>query len=401
MRKNLLLALAAALCAVLACEGLFRLYERYALSVPMHPVDGMVDLAALNYNDTGMPARKAAGELRILDFGDSFCHAIVKYPHSYHGVAAGILSRLDPARPVRLANFGEPSASFHQYLKSAVHWSGLVEADAIVVNVFLGNDITDVALGDVPDDTAINRVFGDNFVEVGTGRKRLAAVPHTFGLRLLDHAYAYLVMAREGGYVLRDIPEPYTFALGPLGDDTYFRTMRRHAVAGDPAQCATLARGWQGLADLARGLSRLGRERGVKVAIMLSPSEVVARDGLWPETASRTGADPGGFDRELPGCMARAVLARSAPEVPVLDLNPVFRCAAARGDTDYYPRETHWNVDGNRLAGEALARFVAVTWLGLGPEAIPGLDPCLGAPDSGAAGPGVASCLKAAGLPTP
>jgi hypothetical protein len=401
MRKNLLLTVIAVLCSLLVCEGLFRLYEHYALSASMRPTGDVVDLTALNYNDTSVPRKKPAGEFRILDFGDSFCHAIVKYPASYHGVAGDVLARTGVAPKTRLVNFGEPSASFYQYLKAATHWTGLVEADAMVVNVFLGNDITDVALGHVPDDTAINRVFGGNFVEVSSGRKRLTAVPHAFGLRLFDYAYAYALTVLEGHYVLRDIPEPYTHALGPLDEADFYRTARLHAVAGEGARCAEMARGWKGLADLARGLSRLGRERGIKVAIMLSPAETAVRDELWKETAARAGVAPGDFDHDLPGGMARAVVARAAPDVPVLDLTAVFRCAADRGDRDYYPRETHWNVEGNRLAGEALARFAALAWLGAPPQALDGLDPCLTTKTPEPSPVAVDACLTAAGLTGP
>ena len=72
----------------------------------------------------------------------------------------------------------------------------------------------------------------------------------------------------QGDYAKKTVPEPYTFALGRLPEDVYYKNARQHLLAGEPSQCATLARGWQGLADLARRLDKLARDRGVKVAIM-------------------------------------------------------------------------------------------------------------------------------------
>lgn len=395
LTRNILLAVAALALGLLLCDGLFRLYEYFFLSTSYRSDGPVVDLQAFNYNDSSLAKAKPEKEFRILEFGDSFCHTIVQYPASYHGVAGDILTRVVPGRAFRLVNFGEPSASFYQYLKSMAHWMDQVAGDAVVVNVFLGNDITDVAFGDVPDDTAINRVFGNNFVEVQTGRKRLAAVPHAFGLRMLDYAYAYALVYREGHYVLRDIPEPYTFALGPMEEKNFFRTARRHLLAGEPLQCASLARGWRALADLARGLALVQRTKGLKVAIMLSPAEIMVNDALWQKTIEREGLDPKNFDRNLPNDLARHIIAEAAPHLPVLDLTPVFRCAAARGDTDYYPSETHWNVEGNRLAGEALARFAAIAWLGADLSAVSGLDPCLAAMPATSPVPAVAPCLEA------
>jgi hypothetical protein len=395
MTRNIFLVVAGLLVGLLGFEGLFRLYEHCFLSASYRPAGSVVDLQALNYNDSSVAKEKTAKEFRILAFGDSFCHGIVKYPASYHGVARDILTRAVPDRVFRLVNFGEPSASFYQYLKSMANWTDQVAGDAVVVNVFLGNDITDVALGHVPDDTAINRVLDSNFVEVQTGRKRLCAVPHVFGFRMLDYAYAYAMTWREGHYVLRDIPEPYTFALGPMGEKEYFRAVRLHLLAGEPRQCAVLARGWRALADLVRGLKLLGRTKGVKAAIMLSPAEAMVSDALWRQTVAREGLDPKNFDRNLPDALARRIIAEAAPDIPVLDLTPVFRCAAERGDTDYYPRETHWNVEGNRLAGEALARFAAITWLGADAKSFSELDPCLTAWAAPASVPSVAPCLEA------
>ena len=43
--------------------------------------------------------------------------------------------------------------------------------------------------------------------------------------------------------------------------------------------------------------------------------------------------------------------------VPVLDLLPLFR-EGSRDRRLYWPRNTHWNAAGNRLAGQTLAEFL-------------------------------------------
>jgi hypothetical protein len=401
MKKNILLTLLAVTITLLVCDGLFRVYEHYALSISMRPKDGVVDLLALNYNDSTVPQKKPAGEFRVLDFGDSYAYSIVKYPASYHGVAKDILVKTGAVTSARLVNFGEPSTSFNQYIRAVNYWTPLVECDAVVVNVFLGNDVVELAHSQLPDDLPLNHVFVNSFMEAQTGRKRLSAIPHVFGLRMLDYAYAHLMTYYEGYYIKRDIPEPYIAAAGPLKEDVFYRVSKEHAFAGEPARCQDLASGWKGLANLTKDLERLQRERGIKVAIILSPADVAVNDQSWKETAQHEGIDPATFDPNLPSAMARAIIGQTSSEVPVLDLTPVFRCAEQRGDSQYYPRETHWNAAGNKLAGEAYGRFIATNWLGVAPEALNGMDPCVMAKEPEAAEPNVGKCLTAAGFAAP
>jgi len=400
MKKNILLTIIVVVVCILLCEGLFRFYEHRTLSLTMRPTGDVVDLLALNYNDTSVPKKKPAGEFRVLEFGDSYCYSIVKYPASYHGVAGDLLVKSGTVEKARLVNFGEPASSFYQYLKSVANWTDQLEYDAVVVNIYLGNDILEIAHNLVPDDTPINRLFLNDFSEIPTGRKRLAAVPHTFGLRMFDYAYAYLMMAVEGYFTKKDIPEPYIPTVRPLKENAFYFVSQLAALAGEPTQCEDMARGWKGLADLARGLSKLARERGVKVAIMISPTEVAVNERFWKETAARQKLDPDSFDPNLASRMAKAIIAQTAPEVPVLDLTPVFRCAIEQGATEYYPSETHWNAAGNKLAGEALGRFIATTWFGVAPEKLGELPTCLTAKEPDAASD-VGACLKAAGFSAP
>ena len=377
MLKNIVLIVGTLLGGILLGDGLFRVYEYAFLSVSYQPKGPVVDLQAFNYNDTTVAKEKPADQFRILGFGDSFCYSVLQYPYSYHGVAADILARTFPDRTFRLVNFGEPSTAFYQYIQAIDNWTSLVASDAVVVNVFLGNDITDVALGGVPDDLPINKVASEMFLDSQTGRKRLNAVPHVFGIRMLDYAYAYGQMFLKAGHGPKQVPEHYTFALESIPEDKYFRTMRQHAMAGEPARCGEMARGWQALADLARRLDKLAREQGIKVAIMLSPSEIMVDDALRQATAARAGLPAESIEPDLPDRLARRIVAAVAPNVPVLDLLPVLRCAAARGDREYNVSETHWNEAGNRLVGQALARFVATTWLGGTAPAEADADACL------------------------
>ena len=395
MRKKCLLVVAGAVLLVGLGEIACRLIEQAYDLAALNPTGDSVNLTALNYNDTTVPRRKTPGEFRILEFGDSYVYGTVKTGFTPASVASDLLGQA--GGPTRMVNLGEPGTSFYQYRKAMRHWAGLIEADALVVGVFLGNDCVEVARHIVPDDLPVNGWLRDNFVEITTGRKRLTGARHGHGLRLIDFVVDAVNIETTGKYVAMDVPEPHSGLYSPLPEARFLELTRLFAVAGEPAHSAELAPGWQALAETGRELSRLGRERGMGVAVVLSPAEVAVNAGLWRKAALEAGIDPQSFDPTLPGRMAEAVLAKVAPDVAVLDLTPVFACAAARGDVLYPPREIHWNAAGNRLAGQALARFVDRTWLGLPKDALAGADPCLDAAPLPAGPANVAACLAAAG----
>ena len=402
MRKKSLFLLAGVVLFVGLGEIACRLVEGIYDLIIINPTGDIVNLAALNYNDTTVPRHKTPGEFRILEFGDSYVYSTVKTRFTPSSVAADLLGQA--GAPTRVVNLGEPGTSFFQYRKALDHWTGCIDSDAVVVGMFLGNDCVEVAWHLVPDDLPVNGFLRGNFVEITTGRKRLVAARHKYGLRLLDFAADALDIETTGQYVITNVPEPHSNLYSPLPEERFMELTRLFAVAGEPAHSAELARGWQALADTGRELARISRERGTRVAVVLSPAEVAVNAGLWRKAALQAGIDPQSFDPTLPGRMAEAVLSKVAPDVAVLDLTPIFACAAARGDVLYPPREIHWNEAGNRLAGQALARFVGRTWLDLPQDFLAGSDPCLDAAPLPAGRANMTTCLVAAGqlaAPTP
>ncbi|WP_428565105.1 MAG: hypothetical protein ACP59X_03500 [Solidesulfovibrio sp. DCME] len=373
-----------------------RLTERIYDLIRINPTGDIVNLSALNYNDTTVSRRRTPGEFRILEFGDSFVYSTVKISFTPSSVAANLLGKA--GAPTRVVNLGEPGTSFFQYRQALEHWAGRIESDAVVVGIFLGNDCVDVARHLVPDDLSINGYLRENFVEISTGRKRLADARHRYGLRLLDFAADALDIMTTGQYVSANIPEPHSGLYGQLPEERFMEQTRLLAVAGEPAHSAELARGWQALADTGRELARVSRKRGIRVAVVLSPAEVAVNARLWRKAALQAGIDPQSFDPTLPGRMAEEILSKVAPDVAVLDLTPIFVCAAARGDTLYPPREIHWNEAGNRLAGKAIARFVGRAWLDLPQDFLAESDPCLDAMPLPAGRANMTTCLVDAGL---
>jgi hypothetical protein len=75
-------------------------------------------------------------------------------------------------------------------------------------------------------------------------------------------------------------------------------------------------------------------------------------DALWAELV---GGHEGEYDRDDPQRRLAALFAEW--QVPCLDLLSALRAAQAEGPV-YTPRDTHWNVAGNRVAAQALAEWL-------------------------------------------
>jgi hypothetical protein len=363
LMKNLLLLLASLAIGLIVCDGLFRLYERYVLLGGEELIGQQVNLAELNYNDTQVSRSKATNEYRILSFGDSFAYSITKYPYSYHGVAAAILNDASADATVRIVNLGEPSVSFYQYMQAWRHWAPLIEHDALIFTIYLGNDLLDVAYHYVPDDAEINRIFGKTGYSLQTGRVLSTRLPRKFPLRMLDYAYAWYHIWRGDIRPSKDTGVgPYNFALVNLDEDIFYSMMLKQMDNFDPEKLQDLKRGYQALAEFIQMVSEI-RQSGKQVVVMLAPNEMQVTPEQQQELQRRHDIKLGQYDTELSAFLIQEMAHQVDPEIPVLHLSDALLCAGAEGQDLYYGTNTHWSVAGNHLVGEILARFIAGEWL--------------------------------------
>jgi hypothetical protein len=94
------------------------------------------------------------------------------------------------------------------------------------------------------------------------------------------------------------------------------------------------------------------RQRGVRVAIVLIPDEFQVNVAVLDEAQHLAGLTRGQIDLDLPQRRLLAFFAQRG--VPCLDLLPALRTVP-----DTYARyDTHWNVTGNRVAGQQIARWL-------------------------------------------
>jgi hypothetical protein len=360
---NLLLALLATALALWLADLAFRAYERSQLlpRLPDAEGQGPVNLGALRYNE-GLVARQAdEGEFRILSFGDSFAYSVLEPPYSYNGVLQRALNESGAGGTIRVVNLGEPATGTRQYRVAYDYWSRVLEHQGVLFMIFIGNDLLDdaylhAALEWAPNEAVIR---GDNPI-LEPGQRR---IPHKFPLRMFDYAYAWLMSERTRSE--QGLPEGYNWAgLMDFDEQTFLRINARYLENFDPKQLPDLLPGYEQVLRLLQRAAQISAQ-GKRVAIAIGPSEAQVDDELRTAVLESQGRSADEFDLGLPQRIIRRLREQHAPEVPLIDLTDAFR-AQAQHDRErlFFRRNTHWDMAGNRLAGEVLAARLLEAWFG-------------------------------------
>lgn len=349
-------------------EAALRLYERRTLGLAAWLNEDPVDLGELKFNDTKVSRAKPPGEFRVLSFGDSFAYSIMSPQFSYAGlIATGLNQR--PARPkVRVVNLGEGATTVRDYAAAHAFWAERLEHDAALFNIYMGNDLLDVAYSFTKPEWKPNHIYLDKEYELAEGARR-SPVPHKFPLRLLDHAYARFLM--ESSMVETPLPPPPPGEAGHFNpaakhnpsEEVFLETNKVQLVNFEPAKMDSLAVGYQAVDKFFRYVSSV-RKRGTKTLVVLSPNQVHVEPALRERIARLNGLDLSLYDFTLPARTITAIRDAVDPEIELLDLSPYFVCAHEKGEQLYYLTNTHWGPEGNALAARIISGHLAKTWLG-------------------------------------
>ena len=352
--------------AVAAMDLAFRWYEARHLIHNLEDLPGPFNLQELGYHHHGQPVsrNKTAETFRILSLGDSFAHSVTTPENTYAAMLEMALneaaaSRSQGARSVEVINLGVPSVSFPEYLKQGRHWSPLLEHDAVVLNIYAGNDFHET--GDVPPKAAVRERLN---VQVGLGTH----IPRTHLLRFMDYLAAFMKSGTIQPPKVMDAPSDYDPVLtGEMDAETYRMVMllaaRRYVPALDEEFQPSLA--W--CREAMRFLAEEARQ-GRVVRILVSPPHFW-HDPRWLAEVQRAPEFAGQqLDPDLPAALVRQLAAAEGldPGV-VLDLQSPLQQRAAAGETLYLGTNSHWTVAGNAVAADVLERAftpVLAAWPG-------------------------------------
>jgi lysophospholipase L1-like esterase len=283
----------------------------------------------LTTNSQGYPSRefqveKRPGVRRIAALGDSFAVGVVPQDQNF-------LTLLERKLPnTEVYNFGVPGIGPREYdsiLRSDV-WR--YQPDLVLVCFFVGNDVTGwwpLAKANKLDPKAhrlyvlghrawrLGRECFRRSEEAGLGYHEALEYAHLSRQTHLGHEVGRMVVCR--------------YSQLERVEKCWIRTFKY--LESINAQC---------------------RHHGVPLAVVLIPDEFQVNPALLAEARQFSLIPSDDVDLTIP--QRRLTAYYQERDVACLDLMPAF---AATTDA-YYPRDTHWNEKGNRLAADQVADWL-------------------------------------------
>jgi hypothetical protein len=359
-RYRKLLVASAVVLAVIAVimtvtDIFFRIYEKKTFIKEVDQNAPVFDLGALGFNDYGPPLAREeeSGEFRILSIGDSYTAAITKPQYTFSAVLERELNRLGTGRRVRVINLGVGGTSFPDYMADYLFWSKILRFDAVVFNICLANDFTDVEFKPFSP-----KLFRREKFITGIG----STLPHVFPFRFLDYAYGII----RAEHNLKPADDYYNPSYQVPWDRYVLATVKVSRIF-TPRELPGFGNGLDWASHFMAFIKQL-EDSGVKVAVMASPPHLFFNERLLRETAAAAGVKPDTIDPALPLFLLNEFARRHGVTGEILDPSPCLAFHAAKGEGLYYGTDTHWTVRGNMVIGDFLADALARRWFGVAPS---------------------------------
>jgi hypothetical protein len=331
------------------------------LSNLAHPdASGRYDLARLGYNAAPVAAAKRAGAFRILVIGDSFMHGITRADYTPSAYLQRRLTELLPGRDIEVVNLGVPSVSFPEYMAIYRFWSRRLEHDAVIFNIFTGNDFTDIGV------SAPHSILGDELArrdDIMVSSQSLARRPHWIALPLYYDLYTWFVPPGRPDSMGEPLPHDARYYADSQFDEiSYLRIMEIAARPYRPGAQAALALGYD-WAGRFLGFAGQVMATGKHVLVSIAPSHV-AHAAEWQRRVVESFPQDGPIDPLLPGRRLRAAYEVGGWHFPLLDLTPGMQAAEEGGISTFRGRDSHWSAEGNEAAAALIAAEMMRRWFG-------------------------------------
>ncbi len=328
---------------------------------------------SLGFHDSEFLIPLPPATLRIAVLGDSFAHAMVPWRHVYLTVAeaellqsalAGRAVRAGDPAPLELDNLGVPASGIEDYLWVYRLAARALRPDVVVVSLYMGNDLLDYADGYRHGPvrrawlrsylaTTLQRMAGLAREQWTAGEPLATAIGDAAG-SAGEGATPSATLAGSGGVIV-DRKAVFSDDRPPLSaprlsDEGFALAMGVELAApgrGDPHD-------WQGVEAALEELVGTIELDDHRVMLALAPSRLQVHPDELADFARRAGRPASDFDPDHPRHRLDSYAARR--RIAVIDLTGRLREAAAAGTRLYMRNDTHWNLAGNRIAGEELAR---------------------------------------------
>jgi len=334
----------------------YRLRENYQGRLATTEFDTRIRINSLGYRGKEF-TRDKGGALRILTIGDSFTFGWgVNDDETYAAHIERLLAERLPGRQVEVINGGFAACyspdTYYLYLKN----EGLaLQPDAIVVGVFVGNDLDSPAAFEnewieTDEDGLPSRIRNVNSHVVGN-RLLPRNVPVRYRTPLLSRLHVY-----QGLFDIWWELAPRLKAWLPgVAITVYAAQPATSSEEGVPyiyrqTYEDRTERVFKRVFSVFAGMHRLATSAGIPLYFAIIPAHVQ----LVPTAYQDVPVDIGKPQRLLGEFF-------DSQGIKWVDLRPWFQ-QRAQGRDVYFPLDGHWNAVGHQLAAERIADFIWHDW---------------------------------------
>jgi hypothetical protein len=285
-------------------------------------------LNSRGFKDLEFQPEKPAGSIRIVGIGDSFVFGVVPYQYNFLTL---LEERLNAAsdRSFEVLNMGIPRTSPREYFSVLVKEALQLKPDVALICLFVGNDFIEISAK-----PAVYRSFV------------VAAAKYVYDLHHHVEPENVYGSRRQYDDEAPTLSEPFFLDIQAERTAVYKRS--------GPLLPERLPRVMAWIDEI----KAVCASNGIRLFVILIPDEVQLDRKLQARVLETHRIDKGELDFDLPNRRLGDEL--RARRIPYLDLLEPFRFRS-REIRLYKPRDTHWNIAGNRLAAELLHRFLQET----------------------------------------
>ena len=288
-------------------------------------------LNSKGFKDVEFETTKKPGFIRIIGIGDSFVFGIVPYKYNFLTLLEERL-RSD-GMPVEIINMGIPGTSPREYLSVYLHEAIDLKADIILLCLFVGNDFEET--------------------------KRPPLI-QSYVASLIR--YFVVKQKHWKGNVIHGAKD-YNDEQPDMSEDKYLgiETQRSHVFRRRNAQ---FERTFKNSVLYVKEMHDLCRQQRCRLVVVAMPDEMQVNDDLQKKVMSQVDTvKPDEWDFGLPNRLLASELETLG--ITFIDLLDAFK-TVSQDRRLYRPQDSHWNIAGNRLAAEVLARHLSSTLCGGG-----------------------------------
>ena len=302
------------------------------------PEDDDAHINTMGFRDRNHSPTPAEGVFRILALGDSFVYGVVPVSDNFlRIVETGLNQTGTPAEVILVGVPGWHGGNQTAWLEDR----GLaLEPELVVVNFFVGNDVTGLAVG--------GRVIRGNLYPTTSPRPvtnflRRSTMFLLFETQILRPLRFLGHQAPEKEIPPDDEPvNEYYLSMVSRYLPVYLRKPGRDTLAL-----------WDQAENHLKRIDNLCQKAGIPWLLVLIPGEVQVDREIRSQVLKELDLVPAQYDFEAP--QRRLKEFAETRRIPVFDLLPALRKAHQAEGRQYVPNDSHWNTQGNATAGRAMA----------------------------------------------